>query len=117
MFGISYGYRVGSHTMLTLLSDCIPRKFQPIIVIFSTLVSAAAMLLIVKTGYGMVLNQLKFGQILPGMRIPMAVVGWAIPAGAAVTVVSILKAGVDEIAKLGKGVGDEAVESTARELS
>lgn len=97
MFGISKGYRSGSHTVLTIVSDLIPNKFQPIIIVFSTLASALLMSLMVYTGYGMVMNQIKYGQILPGMRIPMAVVGWAIPIGAAVAVISILKAGYAEI--------------------
>lgn len=96
MFGISYGYRIGSHTALTILSDFVPEKYQPAIVIFSAAASAVLMLLLAKTGYGMVLNQIKFGQILPGMRIPVTVVGWAIPVGALVSFVSIVKAGIAE---------------------
>ncbi|WP_300262268.1 TRAP transporter small permease [uncultured Cloacibacillus sp.] len=102
MFGISYGYRIKAHTVLTLVSDILPLKLQPILILFSGIASAILMLLIVDTGYGMVLNQMKFGQILPGMKIPVAVMGWAIPLGAAVTFVSILKSCFDEICELKK---------------
>ena len=97
MFGISYGYRMGSHTVLTILSDLISSKYQPVIIVFATLASALLMLIIAYTGHGMVMNQIKYGQILPGMKIPMAIVGWSIPIGAVMTFVSILRSGYTEI--------------------
>lgn len=100
MFGISYGYRKGSHTLLTIFFDALPSKLKFAVVIFSAAASALLMFILAYTGYGMVLNQIKFGQILPGMRIPMAVVGWAVPVGAALTFLSILKSGWDEIKRL-----------------
>ena len=75
MFGISYAYRRRAHTLLTILSDNIPGKFQIIIVVISMCASMLLMFLIAKTGYGMVMNQLKYNQILPGMKIPVAVMG------------------------------------------
>ncbi|MDR3331559.1 MAG: TRAP transporter small permease [Synergistaceae bacterium] len=97
MFGISYGYRRGTHTVLTVLSDLLPGRIQPAIIVFSAAASGFLMALMAWTGYGMVQNQMKFGQILPGMRIPMAVVGWALPIGAAVAFVSVIKSAFDEI--------------------
>ncbi|MCL1940980.1 MAG: TRAP transporter small permease [Synergistaceae bacterium] len=97
MFGISYGYRMGSHTVLTIISDSAPRKIQRLIAAFATFASALLMVIIAYTGWGMVINQIKYNQILPGMRIPMYIVGWAIPIGAAVSFVSILKSGFGEI--------------------
>ncbi|MDR1622121.1 MAG: TRAP transporter small permease [Synergistaceae bacterium] len=91
MFGISYGYRRGSHTVLTLLSDLLPRRCQPVIILFAACASALLMVLLAKTGYGMVQNQMKFGQIFPGMKIPMAVVGWSLPVGAVFSLVSVVK--------------------------
>ena len=38
----------------------------------------------------MVHNYIRYGQILPSMRIPMAVQGFAIPAGGVIIIVSIL---------------------------
>ena len=100
MFGISYGYRIGSHTVLTIVPDIVPVRYHAVFVVFATLASALLMALVAGTGYGMVLNQIKHGQILPGMRIPMAVVGWAVPVGAAVSFISIFRAGYLEIRKL-----------------
>lgn len=99
LFGISYGYRVGAHTVLTIVSDRVPASFQPALIAFATLASALLMVVLARTGYAMVMNQIKHGQILPGMRIPMAFAGWAIPAGAAVTLLSVLRAGYLEIRK------------------
>ena len=97
MFGISYGYRMGSHTVLTIISDSVPRKVQRMIAVFATLASAVLMVVIAYTGYNMVMNQIRFGQILPGMGIPMPVVSWAIPAGAVMSFMSILKSGFGEV--------------------
>lgn len=97
MFGISYGYRRGAHTALTLISDAVSGRGQYVIVIFATLASALLMFLLAKTGYGMVQNQIRFGQILPGMQIPVAIMGWAVPIGAAVTFISILRSGFLEL--------------------
>ena len=99
LFGISYGYRIGAHTVLTVLSDKVPALLQPVLIAFATLASALLMVVLARTGYAMVMNQIKYGQILPGMRIPMAVAGWSIPAGAAVTLVSVLQSGYLEIRK------------------
>ena len=103
MFGISYGYRMGSHTVLTIISDSAPRKIQRLIAVFAMFASAALMVVIAYTGYRMVMNQIRFGQILPGMGIPISVVSWAIPAGAAMSFISILKSGFGEITSPEKG--------------
>ena len=97
MFGISYGYRLGSHTVLTVFSDLIKGRGQYAVILFATAASALLMLILARTGYGMVLNQLKFNQILPGMQIPVAVMGAAIPLGASVAFISILRAGFLEM--------------------
>jgi len=100
MFGISYGYRRGSHTVLTIFSDMVTGKGQYAIILFATAASALLMLLLAKTGYAMVHNQLRFNQILPGMQIPVAIMGAAVPIGAAVAFVSILRSGFLEIMAL-----------------
>ena len=100
MFGISYGYRLGSHTVLTILSDLIRGRGQYLVVIFATAASALLMFLLAKTGYGMVQNQIRFNQILPGMQIPVAIMGAAIPVGAAVACISILRSGFLELLSL-----------------
>lgn len=97
MFGISYGYRKKSHTVLTLMSDILPCGCAPLFILVSAVASVVLMLLIMDTGYGMVLNQMKYNQILPGMKIPVAIVGFSIPFGAAVSCISILKACYDEL--------------------
>ena len=97
MFGISYGYRKGSHTMLDIFTSHFPQKLQIVTVIFSTLCSAVLMVLIAKVGCDMGANQIKHHQVTSGMRLPMALSSSAIPVGSAVTVISVLKTGYDEI--------------------
>ena len=100
MFGVSYAYRRRAHTVLTVISDCIPGKFQIIIIVISMCASMLLMFLLAKTGYGMVLNQIKYNQILPGMKIPVATMGWAIPLGACTAFLSAAASGYDEIQTL-----------------
>ncbi len=97
MFGISYGYRKGSHTILNVFTDRLPFRFQPFVIFFAAASSAVLMLLFAYTGYRMVMNQVEYEQVLPGMRIPMPFVSAAIPLGAAVTFISILKTGFEEM--------------------
>lgn len=97
MFGISYGYRRGSHTVLTLLSDLIKGRGQYVVIVFSAMASMLLMYLLAKTGYAMVNNQIRFNQLLPGLQIPVAIMGAAIPLGAAVTFISILRSGYLEL--------------------
>lgn len=108
MFGISYGYRRGSHTVLTICSDLVTGRGQYCIIIFATLASALLMALLAKTGYGMVHNQLRFNQILPGLQIPVALMGAAIPTGAAVAFISILRSGFLECVALGQRLKETA---------
>ncbi|MDR1885347.1 MAG: TRAP transporter small permease [Synergistaceae bacterium] len=113
MFGISYGYRKSSHTVLTLLSDVLPGRFQPAVIVFSAAASALLMCLLAKTGYSMMMNQVKFGQILPGMKLPMYIVGAAIPIGAAVAFVSILRSGCGDFSRTMKSLKDNEMTGNA----
>ena len=100
MFGISYGYRKGAHTVLTVISDNLGGKAQAVLVVLSTLASVFLMLMIAYTGYGMAMNQVRFNQILPGMRIPAVVVGGAIPVGSLFCTISVLQYGYLEVKKI-----------------
>lgn len=103
MFGISYAYRRGAHTLLTILSDLIRGKARLAIIAFSTIASLLMMGLLAKTGYGMVMNQIQYNMILPGMRIPMAYMGWSVPLGAAAACFSVLVSGYKESKAILKG--------------
>ena len=103
MFGISYGYRRNAHTVLTVAADRLPNAMQPLLIIFATLASVLLMAVIAWTGYNMTLNQIRHGQILPGMRIPMALAGAALPMGAVMTAVSVLRCGWLELKRWRKG--------------
>ena len=97
MLGISYGYRRNAHTVLTVAADRLPGAMQPLLIVFATLASALLMALIAWTGYNMTMNQIRHGQILPGMRIPMALAGSALPVGAVMTLISVLRCGCLEL--------------------
>lgn len=97
MFGISYGYRVYAHTVLDVFTKLLPNKFQPFIIIFATLCSMIFMALIVYTAWFTMQNQLQFGQVTPGMKLPMIVNSGALFLGAAITLFSIFKAGREQL--------------------
>ncbi len=109
MFGISFAYRRGAHTLLTILSDSLPRGFQIILIVFSTFASMLLMFLIAKSGYGMVVNQIKYNQMLPGMKIPAATMGWAVPLGASAALLSAAVSGYGEIRALVSGCKKESL--------
>lgn len=97
MFGISYGYRQGAHTMLDFFTNMFPRVLQIAALIFSAACSILLMILITKVGLDMVINQITHNQVTPGMRWPMAISSSAIPVGSAVTIISVLKTTYDEM--------------------
>ena len=103
MFGISYGYRRNAHTVLTVATDRLPAALRPLIVLFATLASALLMVVLAWTGFNMAMNQLRHGQILPGMRIPMALAGASLPCGAVMTFISVLRSGWLELRRGGEG--------------
>lgn len=97
MFGISYGFRRGAHTMLDVFTNLFPHQLQLVTIVFSALCSLLLQILIAKVGWDMVSNQIAYGQVTAGMRLPMAISSAAIPVGAVVTAVSVLKTGYDEL--------------------
>ena len=115
MFGISYGYRKNAHTVLTVAADRLPRPVQPLLIVFAALASALLMMVIAWTGYNMTMNQIRHGQILPGMRIPMALAGGALPVGAVMTLVSVLHGGFLELRSWMGDLGDHSPLSSNQE--
>lgn len=97
MFGISYGYRVHAHTVLDFFTNYLPDKVQPIVIVFSALCSMLFMALMTYTSYGTMKNQITYGQVTPGMKLPMIVNSGALFLGAIITVFSVLRSGYLEI--------------------
>ena len=77
MLGIACGYKWISHTGLSIVTDILPRVPKRLVLVFATVCSVGLFVMIFYQGILIVQNQLKFGQILPGMKISAA------PAGAA----------------------------------
>lgn len=96
MFGIACGYKWVSHTGLTVVTDLLPRMPKKAAVLFATLCSVGLFIMIFYQGVLMVQNQIRFGQILPGMKIPAATAGAAIPVCAVVVILRTIQAGFKE---------------------
>ena len=97
MFGISYGYRVHAHTILDVFTNLLPNKAQPAIIVFSAVCSVIFMMLMVYTAYGTVMNQLAFGQVTPGMKLPMVVNSGALFLGSIISIFSVIRSAHLEI--------------------
>lgn len=97
MFGISYGYRVYAHTVLDVLTNMMPKKSQPFIIIFATLCSMLFMGIMIYTSYNTMANQIRFGQVTPGMRLPMAVNSGALFLGSMITFLSVIRSGYTQL--------------------
>lgn len=93
MFGISYGYRVYAHTVLDVLTNLMPKKLQSFIIVFATICSMIFMILMFYTSYITIENQIKFGQVTPGMKLPMAINSGALLVGSVLIFLSALRAG------------------------
>lgn len=107
MFGISYAFRRHSHTGLNLVTEHLPVTGRILFVLFSMLCSAVFAGIIAYTGLELVQNHIKYAQILPSLRLPMAVQSLALPLGGAVVVLSILVSGLCEIRGMRKKTEEE----------
>ena len=96
MLGIACGYKWVSHTGLSVVTDLLPRIPKKVAVICATLCSVGLFVMIFYQGILMVQNQIRFGQILPGMKIPAATAGAAIPVCAVVVLLRTIQAGFKE---------------------
>ncbi len=105
MFGISCGYKRSAHTGLSLITDILPERLKRICLAASTLCSGLLMLVVFWSGVLLVQNQLKYGNIMPGLKISAAWGGLAVPVGAAVIFFRVLQVGA---AKLRGHAGKEA---------
>lgn len=107
MFGISYCYRTHSHTALNLISEYLPKAGKLIFLLIGAAVSVAFVCILTYTGWNMVQNYIKYGQILPSLGIPMAIQGFALPIGGVVIVITIIMTLIFDIQKLMKGEEEE----------
>jgi len=107
MLGIACGYKWVSHTGLTVVTDLLPRIPKKAAVVFATVCSVGLFIMILYQGILMVQNQVRFGQILPGMKIPAATAGAAIPVCAVVVILRTVQAGFKEFRAIQAGEGAE----------
>ena len=93
MFGISYGFKVHAHTISDVFTKMLPKKLEPIIIFLVTVTSVLFMTQLLYTSYLTMINQIRFGQVTPGMRLPMAVNSGALMIGSFISALSVLRAG------------------------
>lgn len=97
MLGIAFGYKWVSHTSLSIVTDVLPDRYKRVAIVFATICSVAFFVMVFYQGVFMVENQLRFNQILPGMKIPKATAGFAIPVCSVIIIVRAIQAGIKEL--------------------
>ncbi len=102
VFGIAYGYKRGSHTGLTLITDRLPKIAALVVLVIGTLCSVAFMGIVFSTSCRMVSNQIEYGNIFPGIGISAAWGGVALPLGALLTIIRAIEACITNARKLFK---------------
>jgi C4-dicarboxylate transporter DctQ subunit len=102
MFGISCAYKRNAHTGLSLLTDIFPPALKKISIIIASVCSLILMVVIFFSGYVMVQNQIKFGNIMPGLKISAAYGGLAMPITAVIMFFRILQGGIQKIVEQDK---------------
>lgn len=107
MFGISYAFRKHSHTGLNLITEHLPGIGRIVSILFSMICSAAFAGIIAYTGLELVQNHIKYAQILPSLRLPMAVQSLALPLGGMIVILSVLVSGIREIQEIRKKTEEE----------
>lgn len=107
MFGISYAFRKHSHTGLNLITEHLPAAGKIVSILFSMLCSAAFVGIVAYTGLELVQNHIKYAQILPSLRLPMAVQSLALPLGGVVVILSVFVSGLCEIKEVRKKKEEE----------
>jgi len=107
MLGIACGYKWISHTGLTMVTDLLPNKVKQAVAIFATICSTGLFIMVFYEGILMVQNQLKHGQILPGMQIPAATASLAVPVCAIIIIIRVIQAGIKEVKQLRTHEGEK----------
>jgi C4-dicarboxylate transporter DctQ subunit len=105
MLGISCGYKRGAHTGLSLLTDVLPTAMKKICIVLATFGSLVLMGVLFWSGSVMVQNQLKFGNIMPGLKISAAFGGLSIPIGSAIVFFRVIQTGIQKVLELDKQEG------------
>ncbi len=101
-FAAALACRKKSHLGFTMLTDVIQGVPKKTLVILSTVISLALMVLLAVYGTKMVLGQIEYDQRTPALGLPEAFAGLAVPLGALLVGFRILQAGIHEFLSVQK---------------
>ena len=100
MIGISYAFKRGSHTSLTLITDRLPPRIRRYFTLFTTLLCVGLVTIMIWAGFNASLNQISHSQIMSGLKISAAWQSLAIPIGGLLILVRSVEAGVRNFIRL-----------------
>jgi TRAP-type C4-dicarboxylate transport system permease small subunit len=97
VLGISQAFKKGSHMAFTVLTDFLPKKTKKIFIIVINLAIIFMMLLLLKNGIKMVVNEIIFKQTTPALGLPAWVQSGAIPLGAIMVIIRVIQSAKREL--------------------
>jgi len=100
MIGIAAAYKRVAHMGMSFFVDNMPKKMQPFMALLSMAASVIMLLLLMKYGTDMVMNQVRLNSRTAALNMPMWVQGLSIPVGSFFCIVRSIEAGIGECKRL-----------------
>ena len=97
MFGVACGFKRVSHTGFSLITERISINAQKVAIVIATLLTSVFIIIVINSGFTLVRNNLRFGNVLPGLKISTAYASAAIPSGGIVILLRVLQAGYTQL--------------------
>lgn len=102
MFAIAVAFKRHSHSSLSLFTDMMKPSIRRFTVILSTVAGVVLIVVLIKAGWANAMNQIKYHQILPSLKISAALQGMALPVGGVLIVYHCLETGIQDFIALSR---------------
>lgn len=100
MIGIAAAYKRVAHMGMSFFVENMPKKIQPFMALLSMICSVILLLLLMKYGTDMVLNQVKLNSRTAALNMPMWIQGLSIPVGSFFCIVRSVESGIGEFKRI-----------------
>lgn len=96
MFAIAAAFKRHTHSSLSLFTDKMKPSVRRYFVLLSVVTSAFLIVVLIKAGWENAMNQIRYHQILPGLKISAACQGMALPVGGVLILYRCIEAGIKD---------------------
>jgi len=100
--GAAIAARRGGHLGLTIITDRLPNKYNRVVTLLVSIISAGLYGILIYMGYGMVESQITYGQRTAALAVPEWIFGLAIPIGAFFIMISFIVGGYEAFREKGE---------------